>query len=493
MIDEFNAVRELRPSDPAEDPAARASALRALRAVTGPGPEVPARRRRPRRVPGAFAVAALATIAALLVAGGALVLLHGRRTPAPRVAGATAGGRIVAPGGGTLLARSHGRLHITPAGRGLPLAGVAQHYGKALRGGDVVRLGTDAALQRAGDAALAHSVGVNGGSGGAFVAMNPDTGQVLAVGSLSLRGSRADRAIADPAPVGATFTPITALAALGGGRWTPGDTYDDTGTFCTHRGVCRRNAGGAAYGVIDMVSALRVSDSVFFDNLGALLNSSARYGGWLQEWASTVGLGRRTGIDLPGEAAGSVPAPDTTRGPWKTADNVDLAVGQGADLRLTPLQLAVAYAALADGLRVPTPHLAASIDGPRGTVVRRITAQANASVTVGPTFHAVIDDGLHDSAQSPGGTSADVMGSFPLPVDGKAGTAQALSSGPAANSAWYACFVPASATHRPIVVVVRVDGGGFGDVAAAPVARQILSQWFLGRPGPYRAGSSATY
>jgi len=75
-------------------------------------------------------------------------------------------------------------------------------------------------------------------------------------------------------------------------------------------------------------------------------------------------------------------------------------------------------------------------------------------------------------------------------VYGKTGTAQYLSGGVETDTAWYACFVPATATSKPIVVVVTVEKGGFGDVAAAPVARQILSQWFYGKPGPYISGSS---
>jgi penicillin-binding protein 2 len=58
------------------------------------------------------------------------------------------------------------------------------------------------------------------------------------------------------------------------------------------------------------------------------------------------------------------------------------------------------------------------------------------------------------------------------------------------DQAWYACYVPATATSKPIVVVVTVEKGGYGAVAAAPVARQILSQWFFGKPGPYTAGTS---
>ena len=82
-----------------------------------------------------------------------------------------------------------------------------------------------------------------------------------------------------------------------------------------------------------------------------------------------------------------------------------------------------------------------------------------------------------------------MIGNFPEQVYGKTGTAQYNGQH---DYSWYACFVPAEATTKPIVVVVHVEQGGFGAVAAAPVARQILSQWFFGKPGPYTAGSSTT-
>jgi penicillin-binding protein 2 len=110
-------------------------------------------------------------------------------------------------------------------------------------------------------------------------------------------------------------------------------------------------------------------------------------------------------------------------------------------------------------------------------------------LTIDPLYLDTIRAGLHEAAQSPGGTSDDVMGTFPEPVYGKTGTAQYNNQ---QDYAWYACFVPPSATRTPITVVVTVPQGGFGAVAAAPVARQILSQWFFGRAGKFIAGSSKT-
>ena len=81
------------------------------------------------------------------------------------------------------------------------------------------------------------------------------------------------------------------------------------------------------------------------------------------------------------------------------------------------------------------------------------------------------------------------MGAFPEQVYGETGSAQRNNQ---ENDAWYAGYVPATATRTPIVVIVTVEQGGFGDHAAAPVARQILSQWFFGKPGPWQPGSSRT-
>ena len=97
--------------------------------------------------------------------------------------------------------------------------------------------------------------------------------------------------------------------------------------------------------------------------------------------------------------------------------------------------------------------------------------------------------GLHGAAQSPGGTSYDVMGNFPQQVYGKTGTAQYTGQ---QDYSWYVCFVPSTATSKPILVVVWVEQGGFGAQAAAPAARQILSQWFYGNRGPFQVGSSKT-
>jgi len=405
-------------------------------------------------------------------------------------------------------------------------------------------------LQRVGQNALQQSIASNyPATGGSFIAMNPQDGSIYAMGSLptfnpkvftgnlsqrtyKLLTSAAshepllNRAIASTGPTGSTFKPITATAALESGNWTIGSSYDDTGSFQEQPGVFLHNAGNVSNGPLDLVNAIRVSSDTFFYNLGARTNVSnplaTPQGGPLQTWARRFGIGSPTGVDIPGESAGTLPSPafrsgrnrleaqcdtatgpfkgkpkhpaggcgiaDGTNRPWSIGDNINLAVGQG-DVQATPLQLAVVYAALANGGTIVRPHVGASIQNQDGTVLQNISPPASSHIAINPIYLETIRQGLRDAASLAGGTSAAVFSKFPEQVYGKTGTAQYTGQN---DYSWYACFVPASATTKPIVVVVHVEQGGFGAVAAAPVAREILSQWFFGKPGPYLAGSSHT-
>jgi penicillin-binding protein 2 len=179
---------------------------------------------------------------------------------------------------------------------------------------------------------------------------------------------------------------------------------------------------------------------------------------------------------------------DGTNRPWSAGDNENLAVGQG-DVQVTPLQLAVAYSAIANGGNVVTPHLGLDVQTADGFVLRSFDPPIRRHLNIDPLYLDTIRAGLRAAASQPGGTSADVFGTFPEQVYGKTGTAQYNGQ---QDYAWYACFVPSWATSKPIAVVVTVEQGGFGAVGAAPVARQILSQWFFGNKGAYVAGSSKT-
>jgi penicillin-binding protein 2 len=404
--------------------------------------------------------------------------------------------------------------------------------------GNNLRLSLDVNLQRAGEQALAQAVSqVPDSNGGAFVAMNPANGEIYAMGSDpsfdpnvfthpitkakydQLFGPSSDyplidRAIQTAGPTGSTFKPITATAALQSGAWTTSDVFDDTGQYC-FSGQCRHNANMAAYGVVDLEQAIKVSSDDFFYNLGVVTNNPAPRGGALQKWARLYGIGQPTGIDVGGEVAGNLPdaawrdhvnhleyqcdhalgpftghpkhspggcgIADGTDRPWSAGDNENLAVGQG-DVQVTPLQLAVAYSAIANGGNVVRPHLGLDIQQPDGTLIGRVNPQAVRHLSINPLYLDTIRQGLRAAASQPGGTSFAVMGNFPEQVYGKTGTAQYTGQ---ADYSWYSCFVPPTATSKPIEVVVTVARAGFGAQSAAPVAREILSQWFFGQKGPF--------
>ncbi len=333
-----------------------------------------------------------------------------------------------------------------------------------------------------------------------------------------------DRAIQSAGPTGSTFKPITATAALQSGAWNVGDTFDDTGKYCL-AGQCRHNAGNAVNGVLDLErrcgsprrvllqprrAAERspcprtvVSSRSGRDNSGSAARPGSTSAARLRAICPTPTWRnhRRTSLEsecdaatgpfkgkppsIRRAAAGSRTGPNR---PWSVGDNINLAVGQG-DVQVTPLQLATAYSAIANGGTVVRPHIGLDMQEPDGTILQRIDPPPARHLNFNPTHLDAIRTGLHDAAQTSGGTSDDVMGNFPQQVYGKTGTAQYTGQ---QDYSWYVCFVPRTATSKPILVVVWVEQGGFGAQAAAPAARQILSQWFYGSRGSFQVGSSKT-
>ena len=390
-------------------------------------------------------------------------------------------------------------------------------YGKrkAPRQGSQLRLSLDLDVQRAGQEALA------GGTGkGAFAVMNIHNGEVLALGSEPsydpnlfakvVRQSDYDRltdkangdpltnrAVASGYPTGSTFKLITATAALESGLITPDTPLNDPGELTVGDQVFE-NAGHVAHGVLSLRQALTVSSDVFFYQLGRDLNEK---GMPLQHWARELGLGRKTGIDLPEEGPGFVPGPkwrdreyakfvrcrDRTNPtpselalgkcgwqdrPWSVGDNVNLSVGQG-DLAANPLQMAVAYAALATD-RVLRPRLGQRIENSAGQAKQDLEAPTARRLHINPEYRQAILDGLRGAASAPGGTSTPVFATFPVDIAGKTGTAEKGAG--RADQSWYVALAPWP--DPKYVVAVTDEAGGFGADTAAPMARRILAELF---------------
>jgi penicillin-binding protein 2 len=428
--------------------------------------------------------------------------------------------------------------------RKLQVNAAGQFEGEILRArrapvaGSQIKLSLDVGLQKAGQRALLTAIGNVGfpAQAGAFVAMNPRNGEVYAMGSepsfdpklftkpiseakfkqLNSEENGAplfNRALQGLYPTGSTFKPFTALAALQSGKTTPAYSVDDAG--CIHIGIQERcNAGKTAYGRVDLRTALKVSSDVYFYTLGELLNSE--HTETIQDMARSLGLGRATGIDLPGEFKGTVPdwkwreqrgqderacrkrkhisldadiyaaaragCGISDMRPWSIGDNVNLAVGQG-DVQASPLQMAVAYSAIAMDGRVPRPHLGLQVEDSTGRFVQRIAPGAARRVHIDEAARQAVLDGLHASTSEAGGTSTPVWADWDqstYPVYGKTGTAQTFDHGAEYDQSWYVCWIKDNS--RPsdpgIVIAVTVEKGGFGAAAAAPAARLIAAKWF---------------
>jgi penicillin-binding protein 2 len=368
---------------------------------------------------------------------------------------------------------------------------------KPARPGDDVRLTIDSGLQAYGEGAL-DSFGLPG----AFVAMNAQNGEILAMGSSptfdpsifthpisesqyrALTSRKTDAPLANRAiqglyPTGSTFKPITATAALENHLIGPNTIFNDTGTLKLDT-LTLHNAGKVINGPIDMSDALKVSSDIYFYNLGLKAKASKGHG-MIQDWARKYGLGEKTGIDLPAEVDGLIPTPawrnrlyheHLTDRPWTAGDNVNLAVGQG-DLETNPLQMAVAYASLGNGGTVVTPHIGDDVESVTGKVLEEIRPSPRRQIDISPSVRDTIMTGLTRAATEPGGTSYPVFGNFPFAVAGKTGTAQRPNQ---PDQSWYIVLAPAR--HPQIVVAVTIERGGFGVDTAAPVAARILEHYF---------------
>jgi penicillin-binding protein 2 len=436
------------------------------------------------------------------------------------------------------------RVEVNASGYPVPskLAPTAPKSGYSLK------VTLDLGLQREGEKALLEGIenaraGGKPADAGAFVALDPRNGQVLAMGSsptfdpnkfakpltkseyAALEGKSGasgeqapapltDRAVNGTYPTGSTFKPITAMGTLEAGVINPTEGLGagqcisvSTEQFC--------NAGKADYGAVGLVEALKVSSDTYFFQAGELANS---HGNVIQREAHKLGVGEQTGIDLPSEITGLVPdrawraqvARQELRcekrrhisscgisdgRPWSVGDNMHLAVGQG-DLLTSPLQMAVAYSTLANAFTnggngwVVRPHLGMEIDAAQGRLVQSLSFPAQHHVHLNDEDVNLVMQGIHEAASQPGGTSAAVWAGWDQaqhPVYGKTGTAQHVGK---EDQSWYMCYI--GDPTRPLVIAVTVEQGGFGAETAAPIARLLASQWF-GKPKKFVAGSSHTF
>lgn len=410
--------------------------------------------------------------------------------------------------------------------------------------GMAVRLTLDIGLQRATEQALAYGIRLAHlqknwfANGGAVVALDPRDGAVLAMASsptfkpsvYTRRASQEElaplvdaktaeqanypginRASAGVYPAGSIFKPITAIAALQEHLVEPYATLPCTASYKV-KGQVFKNWDLYANSQLTMPAALAASCDTYFYELGYRFYKLPKERGQpLQTWARRFGIGSPTGIDVGPETPGLLPTIEWRQQTytrksdpccweidrlWKPGDSIQLAIGQ-KDMLVTPLQMARAYAALANGGSLVTPYLVSDVERTGGdrsapVVERNFPAQPPEKIGMDQSALKVVREGLYLATHIDYGTSSGIFGKFPVPIAGKTGTAEKFvtlrdATGKVVNSgilnqAWWCGWGPYDATEfrgkSPIVVCALIENGGHGGETAAPVALRVFEQYF---------------
>lgn len=350
-----------------------------------------------------------------------------------------------------------------------------------------------------------------GEEAGAIVALDPQTGAILALASrpsfdpnaLS-RGLRADvwndilqderhpltnRAIQGQYPPGSTFKIIMATAALDTNEIGPADTLDCGGRFRLGRRTYR-DWKKYGHGAVDLRKAIAQSCDVYFYHLGNRMGVDT-----IAFYARQFGLGEKTGIDLPAERAGLIPSSEwkqRTQGePWYPGETTSVAIGQGF-VTVTPLQMAKVIGMIGNNGIAFQPHVLRGVRGRRGewidewspTQTTPLTLPAHQQEAIQAALAAVVTEGTARESQS-----------SVVPLAGKTGTAQVVSLRSESEEetpkrfrdhAWFVAYAP---FERPrIAVAVLVEHMGHGGSAAAPLAKELIEAYVsYGDDGKERA------
>jgi penicillin-binding protein 2 len=254
----------------------------------------------------------------------------------------------------------------------------------------------------------------------------------------------------------------------------------------------------SGHGEVDMRQAMMQSCNVYFYALAERVGLDR-----IARVAQDFGLGRRTGIGINTESPGFIPTRtwyDAHDIAWRGGFTLNTAIGQG-DTKTTIIQIAMAYAALANGGTLYVPQLVERISGPDGAVLEELEPRVRRRVHVSRENLAFLIDSFSGVVNDPLGTAFAARVADGVAIAGKTGTAQVyqrarLSEEDAARAeyrnrahAWFAGFAP---VERPeVAIVVMLEHGGSGGRYAAPIAIQILQEYLAPRPTGASGSSEA--
>ena len=368
--------------------------------------------------------------------------------------------------------------------------------------GNNLLLALDAKLQQIAETAF-------GDNRGSLVAIDPETGGVLALVSrpgfdpnLFVEGiDPADwdklnnspdhplnnRALQGVYPPGSTFKPFMALAGLELGKRTPEDSISDPGYFVLGgSGHVFRDWKAGGHGIVNMRKAIVESCDSYFYGLAQDLGIDS-----IHEFIGQFGLGKRTGVDISGEVSGLLPSREWKQARfdqrWFVGDTISIGIGQGYNL-VTPLQLASATAILANGGRVFKPHLVQHIQNSQTNELETVEPHPVAEVRLQPRHLDLVRNAMVD-VMRPGGTGAWAGSGAKYAFAGKTGTAQVIGlkgqeydedliDERHRDHALFIAFAPADAPK--IALAIIVENAGHGGSVAAPIARKMIDYYLLG-------------
>ncbi|MCB2183352.1 MAG: penicillin-binding protein 2 [Desulfobulbaceae bacterium] len=365
-----------------------------------------------------------------------------------------------------------------------------------------LQLTLDIDIQRTAEKALE-------GLGGAVVAMEVNTGNLLAlasspplqleefVGGISSKAWKKllenplhplfDKTIQGQYPPGSTYKIVTALAGLAEGVITPETILYCPGSMRLHgrRYGCWKASG---HGAVSLTQALAESCDVYFYQVGLKVGVDK-----LATYAESLGLGQKTGIILENEKEGLVPTSDWKKRrkneSWQEGETLSVSIGQGFNLT-TPLQVCRMTAAIVNGGKILRPHIIAEIKDPDGSTIQKTEPEVVGEAFGNAQQRNSIIKGLVAAVNNRHGTSGNAKLAN-ITVGGKTGTAQVVrmkkfKSMPEAelprkyrDHAWFTCFAPAE--NPEIAITVLIEHGGHGGSAAAPIAKKILEEYFKDR------------
>lgn len=280
-----------------------------------------------------------------------------------------------------------------------------------------------------------------------------------------------NRAIGAATPTGSTFKMITGSAALSAGVVKVNEVVYDSGAWNCYGAEFRDIAAGGL-GDTTFIHALAASSDGYFYQMGWRLGNER-----LTKYAREFGIAQKSGIDLPGELAGNIPTNAWMMKvydlPLQPSDVCNLAIGQGA-LQATPLQMANVESVVVNGGTLYRPEVVSQIRDPQGHLVKSIKPAIIRHVGVTQAALKAVREGM-DQVTEPWGTAYG-LAIDGLPFGGKTGTAE-TDGGAGPNTTWFVAYAPAN--HAKIAMAVFVDrSGGYGASVAAPIARQIMVDYF---------------